>query len=68
MYVSADTGEDTTPNVVDLHPKQGPISGGSLITLSGTNLDPVYPAVGALFFDTSSGCLTLYGNAQPNVR
>jgi IPT/TIG domain len=74
LYVSAvditkeTTSMERTPYIIDLHPKQGPISGGSPITLTGTNLNPLYSAIGALFRDNPDGCPTLYGTAQLNWR
>lgn len=68
LHVSVVTEVDTTPNIIDLYPRLGPFAGGSLITLNGTNLNPSYPAIGALFNDTSGGCPALYGFAQLNLR
>ena len=58
------TDVDRLPYIFGLQPQQGPISGGSSITLIGTNLKPVYPAIGALFNDTPDGCPALIGIAQ----
>jgi len=60
--------ENIVPEILDLTPAIGPRDGGSNITLSGTDLDSDYPALGAFFNGTMYGCSTLYAIVQLNLR